>query len=298
MLSITEALALSKKLADHSTSPRIDCEVILSVAIEQTRTYLYTWPEKILSDHQQKTFLHNLHRRISGEPIAYIVGQKEFWSLPLSVNESTLIPRPESELLVEVTLELLSDVSAESLPAIKIADLGTGSGAIALALASENLQWQVWGLENNKNALELAKKNQQQLGLANVTLLLSDWFSALANKASHTRFVEESPQELDQKFNVIVSNPPYIDRSDRHLQEGDVRFEPLSALVAGNHGLADIEDIIKQASAYLLPGGWLVFEHGNQQAEAVAGCLKKYSFREVFTRNDLAGHPRVTGAQL
>ena len=290
MLSITEALALSKKLTGHSTSSRIDCEVILSTAIEQTRTYLYTWPEKTLSDHQQKIFLQNLDRRINGEPIAYIVGQKEFWSLSLFVNESTLIPRPESELLVEVTLELLSDVSAECIPAVKIADLGTGTGAIALALASENSQWQVWGLENNKNALELAKKNQQQLDLPNVTLLLSDWFSALSEK--------ESFQKHAQQFNIIVSNPPYIDINDKHLQEGDVRFEPLSALVAHDHGLADIEIIIRQASAYLLQSGWLVFEHGNQQAEAVARCFKKYGFQCVFTRNDLAGHPRVTGAQL
>ena len=294
MLSITEALALSKKLTGYSTSPRIDCEVILSTAIEQTRTYLYTWPEKTLSDHQQKIFLQNLDRRINGEPIAYIVGQKEFWSLSLFVNESTLIPRPESELLVEVTLELLSDVSSECIAAVKIADLGTGTGAIALALASENSQWQVWGLENNKNALELAKKNQQQLDLPNVTLLLSDWFSALSEKESD----EESFQKLVQPFNIIVSNPPYIDINDKHLQEGDVRFEPLSALVADNHGLADIEIIIRQASAYLLQSGWLVFEHGNQQAEAVAGCFKKYGFQNVFTRNDLAGHPRVTGAQL
>lgn len=294
MLSITEALALSKKLTDYSTSPRIDCEIILSAAIEQTRTYLYTWPEKTLSDHQQKIFSQNLDRRINGEPIAYIVGQKEFWSLSLFVNESTLIPRPESELLVEVTLELLSDVSAECIPAVKIADLGTGTGAIALALASENSQWQVWGLENNKNALELAKKNQQQLDLPNVTLLLSDWFSALSEKESD----EESFQKLAQQFNIIVSNPPYIDINDKHLQEGDVRFEPLSALVADDHGLADIEIIIRQASAYLLQSGWLVFEHGNQQAEVVARCFKKYGFQNVFTRNDLAGHPRVTGAQL
>ncbi len=187
-------------------------------------------------------------------------------------------------------MELLSDVSAECIPAVKIADLGTGTGAIALALASENSQWQVWGLENNKNALELAKKNQQQLDLPNVTLLLSDWFSALSEK--------ESFQKHAQQFNIIVSNPPYIDINDKHLQEGDVRFEPPSALVAHDHGLADIEIIIRQASAYLLQSGWLVFEHGNQQAEAVARCFKKYGFQCVFTRNDLAGHPRVTGAQL
>jgi release factor glutamine methyltransferase len=287
MLSITEALASSKKLSSFSDSPRIDCEVILSAAIDQTRTYLYTWPEKQLTNQQQKIFLQNLERRINGEPVAYIIGQKEFWSLALFVNESTLIPRPESELLVEVTLQLLADTNANDRDCeLKIADLGTGTGAIALALASENSQWQIWGLENNKDALLLAKKNQQQLKLANVNLLLSDWFSALEFDKSN------------QKFNIIVSNPPYIDIDDKHLQEGDVRFEPLSALVAKNHGLADIETIIEQASGYLLRQGWLVFEHGNQQANDVSECFHNYGYQNIFTRNDLAGQPRVTGAQL
>lgn len=313
MLSIIEALALSKKLASCTDSPRIDCEVILSAAIEQSRTYLYTWPERTLSDHQQTIFLQNLERRINGEPVAYIVGQKEFWSLPLFVDKSTLIPRPETELLVEVTLELLSDAASVNASSnnkssiggasdIKIADLGTGTGAIALALASENPHWQVWGLERNKDALALAKKNQQQLNLSNVNLLLSDWFSAFSvkgsTKESVTDSVKESTQQPDQKFNVIVSNPPYIDINDKHLQQGDVRFEPHTALVADDHGLADIESIIKQASEYLLQNGWLVFEHGNQQADAVGECFKKHGFKHVFTRNDLAGQPRVTGGQL
>jgi release factor glutamine methyltransferase len=317
MLSIIEALALSKKLASCTDSPRIDCEVILSAAIEQSRTYLYTWPEKTLSDHQQTIFLQNLERRINGEPVAYIVGQKEFWSLPLFVDKSTLIPRPETELVVEVTLELLSDAASVNAGScknsfiggasdIKIADLGTGSGAIALALASENPHWQVWGLERDKGALALAKKNQQQLNLSNVNLLLSDWFSALSVKGSTqksaqesaTDSVKESTQEPDPKFNAIVSNPPYIDVNDKHLQQGDVRFEPHTALVADDHGLADIESIISQASEHLLQNGWLVFEHGNQQADAVTECFKKHGFQCVFTRNDLAGQPRVTSGQL
>jgi release factor glutamine methyltransferase len=305
MLSIIEALALSKKLASYTDSPRIDCEVILSAAIEQSRTYLYTWPEKTLSDHQQTIFLQNLERRINGEPVAYIVGQKEFWSLPLFVDKSTLIPRPETELVVEVTLELLSDAASVNADSsnnsfiggasdIQIADLGTGTGAIALALASENPHWQVWGLERDKDALALAKKNQQQLNLSNVNLLLSDWFSALSVKGS----VKKSAQEPDPKFNAIVSNPPYIDVNDKHLQQGDVRFEPHTALVADDHGLADIESIISQASEHLLQNGWLVFEHGNQQADAVTECFKKHGFQCVFTRNDLAGQPRVTSGQL
>ena len=317
MLSIIEALALSKKLASCTDSPRIDCEVILSAAIEQSRTYLYTWPEKALSDHQQTIFLQNLERRINGEPVAYIVGQKEFWSLPLFVDKSTLIPRPETELVVEVTLELLSDTVSVNTGSsnnsfiggasdIKVVDLGTGTGAIALALASENLHWQVWGLERNKDALALAKKNQQQLNLSNVNLLLSDWFSALSTqesvtgstKESVTDSVQESTQERGPKFNAIVSNPPYIDINDKHLQQGDVRFEPHTALVADDHGLADIESIISQASEYLLQNGWLVFEHGNQQADAVTECFKQHGFQCVFTRNDLAGQPRVTSGQL
>lgn len=298
MLSIGEALKLSVRLESHSDSSRIDCEVILSAAINNTRTYLYTWPEKNLTDHQESLFLKNLARRIKGEPVAYIVGQKEFWSLPLFVDESTLIPRPETELLVEVALELLDensldikdvDVDSSHIKSpdtnstkITIADLGTGTGAVALALASENPRWQVWGLEKNEQALALAKKNQQHLEVSNVNLLLSDWFSVLTN----------------QKFTMIVSNPPYIDVNDKHLKEGDVRFEPASALVADNHGMADIDSIIKQAEAYLLPCGWLVFEHGNQQADVVTECFNRYGFMNVFTRPDLAGRPRITAGQL
>ncbi len=281
MLTIAQALAQDKQLLVCSDSSRLDCEVLLSFVIGKNRTYLYTWPEKSLEKSQETLFLDCLQRRLNGEPIAYIVGQKEFWSLPLCVDESTLIPRPETELLVEITLELLLDKE----DAI-IADLGTGTGAILLALANEKPAWQFFGLEKNQKAFELAQKNQRQLGFTNVTFLLSDWFSAL------------SDQQPRKKFNLIVSNPPYIDASDKHLQEGDVRFEPHSALIAEDNGLADIKGIIDGAPQYLLENGWLIFEHGYQQAVAVKDYLEINSFTQIFTRNDLSGQPRVTGGRL
>ncbi len=280
MLIIAKALAHDKQLSSSSDSPRLDCEVLLSFVIDKTRTYLYTWPEKTLDKTQEALFLECLQRRISGEPIAYIIGQKEFWSLLLCVNTSTLIPRPETELLVETALELLRNKEDAM-----VADLGTGTGAIALALASEQPRWQIYGLEKNKSAFALAQKNQQQLELSNVTFLLSDWFDALL------------AQEQHPKFHLIASNPPYIDNDDSHLVEGDVRFEPRSALVAKDSGLADIKYIINNAASYLLPEGWLVFEHGYQQADVVKEYFELNGFTQVFTRNDLSGQPRVTSGQ-
>lgn len=279
MLTIAKALAQDKQLLSCSDSPRLDCEVLLSFILDKTRTYLYTWPEYVLDQPQEELFLASLQRRVSGEPVAYIVGQKEFWSLPLYVDESTLIPRPETELLVEIGLELLAGQDDAM-----VADLGTGTGAVALALASEQSQWQVYGLEKSQAALALAKKNQQQLKLHNATFLLSDWFDALAGQ--------------HKQFNLIVSNPPYINRDDVHLSRGDVRFEPRSALVANDDGLADIKHIVDHAADYLSVGGWLVFEHGYQQACAVGECLGNNHFTQVFTRKDLSGQPRVTGGRL
>jgi len=279
MLTIAKALVQDKQLSSCSDSPRLDCEVLLSFAVGKTRTYLYTWPEQILEKSQEELFLSSLQRRINGEPVAYIVGQKEFWSLPLYVDESTLIPRPETELLVEIGLELLAGQDDAM-----VVDLGTGTGAVALALASEQSQWQVYGLEKSQAAFALAQKNQQQLKLGNVTFLLSDWFDALVDQ--------------QKQFNLIVSNPPYINSDDEHLSRGDVRFEPHSALVANDDGLADIKHIVDHAADYLLANGWLVFEHGYQQAHAVTEYLERNHFTQVFTRNDLSGQPRVTGGQL
>ncbi len=280
MLTLTAALALSDRLKAVSDSPRLDCEVLLCAALQRERAYLYTWPEKELTEGEEKLFLRYLASREKGLPVSYILKEKEFWSLSLSVNDSTLIPRPETELLVELALELMPD---DSFIPQKVADLGTGTGAIAFALASERPHWQVWGLEKYAKALELAQHNQKRLGLDNIHLLCSDWFAALNEK---------------HQFHLIVSNPPYIDENDECLHQGDVRFEPKTALVAADSGLADIDTIIRQSSDYLMTGGWLLFEHGFQQAEAVQALLKSNGFHRILTREDLAGHPRVTGGQL
>ncbi len=280
MLTLAAALALSDRLKRVSDSPRLDCEVLLCAALKRERSYLYTWPEKVLTEDEENIFLTHLANREQGKPISHILQEKEFWSLSLSVNDSTLIPRPETELLVELALELMPD---DRSILKNVVDLGTGTGAIAFALASERPHWQVWGLEKYAKALALAQHNQKRLGLDNIHLLRSDWFEALTKK---------------HKFHLIVSNPPYIDGSDKCLHQGDVRFEPRTALVAADSGLADIETIICEASDYLEENGWLLFEHGFQQAEAVQALLKSNGFHHILTRDDLAGHPRVTGGQL
>jgi release factor glutamine methyltransferase len=276
---IRDALSLSHKLTKISDSPRLDCELLLCHALQQERAYLYTWPEKQLSTEQEQRFLALLARREQGEPVAHLLGKKEFWSLPLQVNNTTLIPRPETELLIEMALELFSSNDSSSK---KVADLGTGTGAIALALASEKPHWQIWGFEKYPQALQLAKINQQRLGYEQVRFCQSDWFSRIAEK----------------DFDLIIANPPYIDASDPHLNKGDVRFEPKTALVAEQEGLADIATIIGYAPSYLRKGGWVLLEHGYQQAEAVQDLLQRQGFGGVRTRCDLAANPRVTIGQL
>lgn len=278
METIKSSLALHGRLSS-SDSSRLDCELLLCFVLKKDRAYLYTWPEKKLTDEQRERYTALLIRREQGEPIAHIIGQKEFWSLPLQVNASTLIPRPETELLVESVLELLSEKKDEPLV---VADLGAGTGAIGLALASEFPHWQIKGLEKQPEALALAEKNKQQLGLENIQFLLSNWFEVVASQA----------------FDVIVSNPPYIDENDHHLNEGDVRFEPRSALVADNHGLADLELIVAAAPAYLNRQGWLLLEHGNRQGQEVRALLERAGFSCIQTKADLAGQPRVTLGQL
>jgi release factor glutamine methyltransferase len=282
MLSIAECLKKSSLLEGISDSPRLDIEVLLAKVLEKDRAYLYTWPEKELSQLQEQQFFAYLKLRQEGQPIAYILGEKEFWSLPLFVNESTLIPRPETELLVQVALDIIEKESQqESHQPKTILDLGTGTGAIALALAHEQAHWHITAVDKMQDAVDLAKLNQEKLSLKNVTFFVSNWFENINNK----------------KFDLIVSNPPYIDPQDNHLFEGDVRFEPSSALVSGNAGYKDIEQIIFQAKDYLVNGGWIVFEHGYQQAETVLALFEKYQFRHAFMTKDLAGNPRVSGAQ-
>ena len=277
--SIGELLdSLTQQFSAVSDSARVDAEVLLSFVSQKNRTWLYTWPERELTEPQNHQLQALIQRRLQGEPVAYLIGQREFWSLTLEVSPDTLIPRPDTELLVEVALELLAHRSTEKL---NIVDLGTGTGAIALAIACEQPQWQVVGLDQIPAAVQLAQRNQQQLQIPNARFLESDWFSALDK----------------QRFDLIVSNPPYIEQQDPHLELGDVRFEPRSALVADDDGLSDIKHIIAQAPVYLAAQGWLLFEHGYQQAEAVRNLLSERGFVEVQTRCDLAGHERATLGQ-
>src|SRR5690606_12665811 len=213
-----------------------------------------------------------LQRRRAGEPVAYLLGRQGFWSLDLEVSPDTLIPRPDTELLVETALQL-----APAMP-LEVLDLGTGTGAIALALAAERPAWRVTGVDRVEAAVALAARNGQRLGLSNARFQLSHWFDGLG----------------EQRFGLIVSNPPYIAAGDRHLGEGDVRFEPSSALVAGPDGLDDIRRIVAQAPRHLLPGGWLLLEHGFDQGAAVRALLDGAGFVEAHSRRDLAGHERIS----
>ena len=274
--SIAAVLRLASALEDVSDTPRLDLEVLLCYVLDKPRSYLFTWPEKVLDQKATEHFNDLFRRRANGEPIAHLTGEKEFWSLSLEVNATTLIPRPDTELLVETALDLLDKPTADVL------DLGTGTGAIALALASERPSWQIIAVDTVPEAVALAEKNRQRLALDNVRVLQSHWFKDITA----------------QKFDLIVTNPPYIDADDQHLKEGDVRFEPGSALVAGNKGLADIELIITGAKNYLSDGGWLLIEHGYQQAEAVRTLLNDDGYSQISTQRDMAGHERLTLACL
>jgi release factor glutamine methyltransferase len=278
-LTIAGALKQSIQLQQVSDSARLDVEVLLAAVLQKDRSYLYTWPEKPLTDAQQLEFTDGMTRRANGEPIAYILGEKEFWSLSLAVDPSTLIPRPDTEILVETALSFFAN--DEPAHCRRVIDLGTGTGAIALALASEKPQWQLIAVDNNPQACSLAERNKQAHGYNHVSIVCSDWLASID----------------ETHIDMIVSNPPYIDECDPHLTQGDVRFEPLSALVANNHGMADIEKIVAQAKPVLLPNGYLLIEHGYQQAEQVIAVLQAYQYHSCFTVKDISGHPRITIGQ-
>lgn len=271
-MSATSIAAQLAAAALPGESARLDAQILLADLLGVSRTYLATWPERELTAAQQAHYLQWLARRRNGEPVAYITGQQGFWSLQLECAPSTLIPRPETELLVEQSLELLLPNAA------RVADLGCGSGAIALALASERPDWHLLAVERCADAVALAERNRSRHRLGNVELRQSDWFSALCG----------------EQFDLIVSNPPYIETNDPHLCQGDVHFEPHSALVAGVDGLADLRDIIAAAPNYLSAGGWLLVEHGYNQAETVAELFKCSGFGDVRGRCDLNGVPRTT----
>lgn len=276
MNTIDSLLAAATEQLSHSDSPRLDAELLLCAVLGESRSYLFTWPERSLSDEQQQQFAALLARRTAGEPVAHILGERGFWTLDLKVTAATLIPRPETELLVEATLERLPKGGA------RVVDLGTGSGAIALAIGSECPACEVVGVERSEAALAVAQENARRNAISNVRFLQGSWYEPLAG----------------QRFEVIVANPPYICDDDPHLAEGDVRFEPITALASGADGLDDIRLIIAGAPDHLVPGGWLLLEHGYDQGPAVAALLRGAGFTAVEVLRDLQGHDRVALGQL
>lgn len=260
----------------QSESPRRDAEILLSLVTGKPRTFILAFGETMLSDEETQKLETLLARRSQGEPVAHLTGVREFWSLPLYVSPATLIPRPDTECLVEQALARLPAGAGQ------ILDLGTGTGAIALALASERPDCHVTALDVVPQAVELARRNAQNLAIRNVTVLQSDWFSALK----------------EERFTLIVSNPPYIDEDDPHLAQGDVRFEPRSALVADEKGLADLRTLIFEARRFLAPQGWLLLEHGWRQGEAVRELFNEAGYHAVETCRDYGGNERLTLGQF
>ncbi|WP_114240826.1 peptide chain release factor N(5)-glutamine methyltransferase [Dyella sp. C9] len=268
MAEVRQALAeATAELGD-----RLEAELLLVHVLGKPRSWLIAHADDVLAALEGDAYRALVQRRRAGEPVAYITGQRGFWSLELEVTPATLIPRPETELLVELAL-------ARAAPQVRIADLGTGSGAIALALARELPRAQLVATDASADALAVARRNAVRLNLRNVNFAHGDWLAALDG----------------QRFNLIVSNPPYIEAGDPHLGQGDLRFEPASALASGIDGLDDIRRIVAQARLHLEPGGWLLMEHGWNQGEAVRAVLKGAGYREVFTARDLEQRDRVSG---
>ncbi|MFS8151390.1 peptide chain release factor N(5)-glutamine methyltransferase [Halomonas sp. MG34] len=273
--------AAQRLQAAGSSSPRIDAEVLLCHVLGRDRTWLYTWGDKICSLWEQARFDALIAARSQGTPVAYLTGEREFWGLCLATSPDTLIPRPDTETLVELALK------RATLPSGRLLDLGTGTGAIALAFASEQPHWQVVGVDLRFEAVALANRNARSLGISNARFLQSDWFAAL-----------ETCADADKQFDIIVSNPPYIAADDPHLAEGDVRFEPRSALVANACGMADLLHLVNSAQRYLAASGWLLLEHGYKQAEMVREALERAGYKNVESARDLGGHERVTLGHL
>ncbi len=267
----------SQRLISVSETAQLDAQLLLAHVLEVSTAYFYTWPDKMVESANLERFDGLLARREQGEPVAYLLGHQAFWTLDLEVSPCTLIPRADTERLVEVALSVF-----EAKKAHRVLDLGTGTGAIALALAAEWPDSRLVGVDLIDDAVALAQRNASRNRLTNATFVQSRWFDAL---------------DTNEPFDLIVSNPPYIDPCDEHLSQGDVRFEPKTALVADNHGLADIEHIIQQAPNYMLPNAYLMFEHGYDQALAVQQRLRKAGFVSIQSFQDLGGNDRVTMGQ-
>lgn len=272
MPDVRQTLAAATQRLDD----RVEAELLLLHVLRQPRSWLFAHADDPLDMDVQTSYQQLLARREAGEPVAYLVGHRGFWTLDLEVTPATLIPRPETELLVELALQRLPpDFSGG------VADLGTGSGAIALAIARERPRAQVVATDASVAALDVARRNAQRHAIDNVGFAHGDWLAPLA----------------DQRFDLIVSNPPYIEAADPHLTRGDLRFEPASALASGRDGLDDIRRIVDGARGHLAPGGWLLFEHGWNQGDAARALLHDAAYAEVFTAQDLEQRDRVSGGR-
>jgi release factor glutamine methyltransferase len=265
----------TRQLASCSDSPRLDAEVLLGHVIGRSRAQLLARPEMAPDPAAMLRFRHLVARRAQGEPLAYLTGEREFWSRRFRVTPATLIPRPETELLIDLALERLPDGAPR-----RVADLGTGSGAIALTLALERPSSRVVATDISPSALEIARENAARLGAAEVEFRLGDWCAALEG----------------ERFDLIVSNPPYVDAGDPHLQQGDLPHEPRLALTTGGNGLEAIAHIVAAAPAHLVRDGWLLLEHGYDQADAVADLLRQCGYDRIEHRVDIGGHRRATAA--
>jgi release factor glutamine methyltransferase len=266
----------TQQLAASSPSPRLDAEVLLMHITGLARTALITRAQELLLPEHEARLHALLTRRAQGEPIAYLTGRREFWSLELNVTPDVLIPRPDTELLVEQALARIPEDVEWT-----IADLGTGSGAIALAIATERPRCRLIATDSSPAALVVARGNAARPGITNVQFRQGEWLKPLAGT----------------RLDVIVTNPPYVRADDPHLTQGDVRFEPRSALVAGTDGLDAIRSIAADAVSCLRPGGWLVFEHGYDQAQAVRALLEAHGYTMVVSCRDTAGHERITAGR-
>ena len=272
-----DAASLKTALALTPNEARIEVQCLLQHVLNVPRVYLLAHPEQVLDEAQLQMYAALLQRRLHGEPIAYILGEREFFGLNFRVTSATLIPRPETELMVELALQHLPLQSPR-----RVLDLGAGSGAIAISIAHARPDAEVVAVDASAAALQVARANARQLNTPNVTFVKSDWFAALD----------------DQRYDMIVSNPPYVAAGDEHLAQGDVRFEPISALASGADGLDDIRRIVLEAPKHLTGNGWLLLEHGYDQAETVRVLLAQNGFGDVFSGKDIAGIERVSGGRI
>jgi release factor glutamine methyltransferase len=268
----------SKQLEDalklDTSSARIEVQCLLQNALQVNRAWLLSHPEQLIDPDQHRRYIDLFERRLRGEPVAYLLGEREFYGLNFMVSRATLIPRPETELLVELALQHIPGHGP-----CHVLDLGTGSGAIALSIAHARPDAEVVAVDASAAALEVAQSNANRLEVGNARLLQSDWFGALQ----------------DEWFDIVVANPPYIAAGDAHLEQGDVRFEPRDALASGKDGLDDIRRICSQAGNHLRENGWLLLEHGYDQAAQVRALLQQSGFEQIFSARDLAGIERVSG---